>query len=103
VKQENGIWQNRAFGFAFLVLTLLCWCPLGYGSYGHAPRLLGIPSWAVLALALGAVLFVLEWIYLFHTKMAMNDEELSDIISQLKSVNTNNPVSEKLIPGKEAE
>jgi uncharacterized membrane protein YhdT len=103
VKQENGVRQNRAFVLAFLVLTLLCWCPLGYGSYGPVPRVVGIPSWAVLALAVGAVLFVLEWIYLFHTKMAMNDEELSDIISQLKSVNTNNPAPAKPIPGKEAE
>ena len=103
MKQENGVWQNRAFVFAFLVLTLFCWCPLGYGSYGPVPRVFGIPSWAALALGFGAVLFVLEWIYLFHTKMAMNDEELSDIISQLKSVNTNNPVPAKPIPGKETE
>jgi len=68
---------------------------LGYGSYGHVPRLLGIPYWAVLALVLGAVLFVLEWIYLFRTQMAMNDEELSDIISQLKTVDTDNPVPAK--------
>ncbi len=103
MKQENGVWQNRAFVFAFLVLTFFCWCPLGYGSYGPVPRVFGIPSWAALALGFGAVLFVLEWIYLFHTKMAMNDEELSDIISQLKSVNTNNPVPAKPIPGKETE
>ncbi len=103
MKQENGIWQNRAFVFAFLVLTLLCWCPFGYGSYGPVPRFLGIPSWAVLALALGAVLFVLEWVYLFHTQMAMNDEELPDIISQLKTVDTENPVPAKPLPGKEAE
>ena len=95
MKPRSGTWQNRAFVFAFLVLTFLCWCPLGYGSYGHAPRLLGIPSWAVLALALGAVLFVLEWIYLFHTQSAMNDEELPDIISQLKTVDTDNPVPAK--------
>jgi len=74
---------------------LLCCCPLGYVSYGHAPRLLGIPSWAVLALALGAVLFVLQWIYLFHSGLAMNDEELPDIISQLKTVDTDNPVPAK--------
>ena len=95
MNQKSGTWQNRAFVFAFLVLTLLCWCPLGYGSYGHAPRFLGIPSWAVLALALGDVLFVLEWVYLFHTPLAMNDEELPDIISQLKTVETNDPVPAK--------
>ena len=95
MNQKSGTWQNRAFVLAFVVLTLLCWCPLGYGSYGHAPRLLGIPSWAVLALALGAVLFVLQWIYLFHSGLAMNDEELPDIISQLQTVDTDNPVPAK--------
>jgi len=98
MNQKSGTWQNRAFLLAFLVLTLLCWCPLGYGSYGPATRFLGIPSWAVLALALGIVLFVVEWIYLFHTGLAMNDEELPDIISQLETVDTDNPV-----PAKEGE
>ncbi len=95
MKLISRTWQNRAFLFAFFVLTLLCWCPLGYGTYGPVPRFLGVPSWAVVALALGGVLFVLEWIYLFHTEMAMNDEELPDIISQLKSVNNDNPISAK--------
>ena len=95
MNQKSGTWQNRAFVFAFLVLTFLCWCPLGYGSYGPVQRWFGVPSWAVVALALAAVLFVLEWIYLFHTQMAMNDEELQDIISQLKTVDTDNPVPAK--------
>ena len=103
MKQENGVGQNRVFVLAFLVLTLLCWCPLGYGSYGPVTRVFGIPSWAVLAFAVGAVLFVVEWIYLFHTKMAMNDEELSDIISQLKSVDTNSPIPATPISAKEDE
>ena len=98
MNQKSGTWQNRAFVFAFLVLTLLCWCPLGYGSYGHAPRFLGIPSWAVLALALGAVLFVLEWIYLFHSRLAMDDEELPGIISALEAMDT-----DKATPAKEDE
>jgi len=95
MKQTGGTWQNRAFISAFFVLTFLCWCPLGYGAYGPAPRFLGVPSWAVLALAFGAVLFVLEWIYLFHTRMAMNDEELPDVISQLETVDIDNPVTAK--------
>ncbi len=103
MKQENGKWQNRAFVLAFLVLTLLCWCPLGYGSYGPVPQWLGVPSWAVLALAFAAVLFVLEWVYLFHTRMAISDEELPDIISQLKTVDIENPVSGKRVSAKEAE
>ena len=89
------MWQNRAFVFAFLVLTLLCWCPLGYGSYGPVPRLLGVPYWAVVALAVGAVLFVVEWVYLFHTRMSMNDEELPDIMSQLKALDVENSVPSK--------
>lgn len=95
MKQESGRRRNRAFVLAFLVLTLLCWCPLGYGSYGPVPRWLGVPYWAVLALAVGGVLFVVEWIYLFRTPMAMNDEELADIISQLQTVDIENPVPAK--------
>jgi hypothetical protein len=92
MKQKSGAWQNRAFVLAFLVLTFFCWCPLGYGTYGLVPRFLGIPSWAMLALAVGAVLFVLEWIYLFHSRMAMNDDEIPDIISQLTTVDADTPV-----------
>ena len=98
MKQQSGTWQDRAFIPAFLILTFFCWCPLGYGTYGPVQRFLGIPSWAVLALAFGAVLFVLEWIYLFHTQAAISDQELPDIISELKAVDTDEP-----IPGKEAE
>ena len=103
MKLKSGTWQNRAFVLGFLVLTLFCWCPLGYGTYGPVRRFLGIPSWAVLALVFGAVLFVLEWIYLFHTRMAISDEELPDIISQLKAVDTDNPIPAKPIPAKEHE
>ena len=100
MKRRIATWQNRAFVLAFLVLTLFCWCPLGYGTYGEVRRFGGIPSWAVLALAFGAVLFVLEWIYLFHTRLAINDEELPDVIAQLKTVDTDNPVSAKPVPAK---
>lgn len=96
MKQIRGAWWNRAFVFAFLVLTVLCWCPLGYGSYGPpVSRWLGVPSWAVLALVVAGVLFVLEWIYLFHTQLAMNDEELPDIIAQLQTVDIQKPVPAK--------
>ena len=98
MKQKTVTWQNRAFVLAFLVLTWFCWCPLGYGTYGRVQHVLGIPYWAVLALAFGAALFVLEWIYLFHTQLAMNDEELPDVLSQLKAVDTDN-----LVPVKEDE
>lgn len=92
MKQQSGTWPNRAFVLAFLVLTLFCWCPLGYGSYGPVSRLLGVPYWAVAALVVGMVLFVLEWVYLFYSQLAMNDEELPEIISQLKTVDTDKPV-----------
>jgi hypothetical protein len=49
----------------------------------------------VTAVALGAVLFVLEWVYLFHTHLAMTDEELPDIIAQLKAVGTDGTVPVK--------
>jgi len=68
---------------------------VGYGNYGQVGRVFGIPSWAVLAFAFAAVLFVLEWIYLFLTPMAMNDEELPGIVSQLESVTTENPLAAK--------
>ncbi len=95
MNQKTGTWQNRAFGVGFLVLTLFCWCPLGYGQYGEVGRILGIPPWAVLAFAFAAALFVLEWIYLFRTPMAMNDEELPGIVSQLEAVDTETPLAAK--------
>lgn len=91
MKQKRSVWSNRLFVFAFLVLTFFCWCPLFYGSYGPAKRILGIPSWAVLAFIFGAVLFVLEWIYLFLSRRATSDEELPDIVSELETVDTDAP------------
>ena len=83
MRQTRSVWPNRFFIIAFLVLTFFCWCPLFYGSYGPAKRILGIPSWAVWAFAFGAVLFVLEWIYLFFTRRALSDEELPEIVFDL--------------------
>jgi len=98
MQAKSRTWRNRAFILAFLVLTLFCWCPLGYGVYGEVLLVFGIPYWAVLALGFSAVLFVVEWIYLFHSRLAMNDEELPDIIAQLEMVDTEN-----LVPAKEDE
>lgn len=98
MKEKTGNWQNGAFVVAFLVLTLFCWCPLGYGQYGPVGRIVGIPSWAVFAFAFAAALFVLEWVYLFQTRMAMNDEELPGIVSQLEAVDIEKPA-----PAKEGE
>jgi hypothetical protein len=95
MKQKKSVWLNRFFVFAFIVLTFFCWCPLLYGSYGPTKRILGIPFWAVLAFVFGAVLFVLEWIYLFLTRRAMSDEELPDIISELETMDTDAPAAPK--------
>ncbi len=88
MKKKSSAWTRRIFIIAFLVLTFLCWCPLLYGSYGPADRILGVPSWAVFAALFGIVLFVLEWIYLFVTGITMTDEDLPDMISKLSEVKT---------------
>ncbi len=77
-----------------LLVSLGLW-DLWRGAAAFQHSLLGRAGVGVLALAFGAVLFVLEWIYLFHTQMAISDEELPDVISQLKAVDTDNPVPAK--------
>ena len=101
--QNSGPWMNRAFVLAFLVLTFFCWCPIGYGAYGPVELIFGIPSWAVAAFAFGAVLFVLEWIYLFYSGEAMNDEELPGIIAQLEALDLDRPASAESNRAKEGE
>jgi len=49
-------------------------------------------------LAGSAVLVVLEWVYVFHSRLAMNDEELPDIIAALQAVDTDHAT-----PAKETE
>ena len=88
MKRTNSPWTSRIFILAFLVLTFFCWCPILYASYGPTERIWGVPAWAVLAAAFGAALFVLEWIYLFATRITVRDDELGDIVSQLAQVNT---------------
>ena len=80
--------RNRLFILAFFVLTFFCWCPLGYGAYGETGRVLGVPSWAVIAFLIGIGLFVLEWIYLFRTRLAVTDEESTRVVSALEAVDT---------------
>ncbi len=86
MERKKRIWLRRAFAAGFIVLTFFCWCPLGYGSYGPARRFLGIPYWAAIALALGVVLFALEWVYLFATGFAITDEGLAEVVSELEKV-----------------
>jgi len=95
MKKKSSPWTRRIFILAFLALTFLCWCPLLYGSYGPADRILGVPLWTVLAAVFGVVLFVLEWIYLFVTRMTMTDEELPEMVSELAAVNTDDSDSPK--------
>ena len=98
MKKKRNKWTDRIFILAFVVLTFFCWCPIFYGSYGPVDRILGVPSWAVLAAIFGIALFILEWIYLFGSRFAINDEELPEIMSELSAVNT-----EGSTPGKENE
>jgi len=81
--------KNRVFLILFFVLTVLCWCPIGYGSYGQVGLIMGMPSWAFTMLIIGAVLFLIEWVYLFQTDLALYDEDLEEIIAALeKTANT---------------
>ncbi|HUT31842.1 MAG TPA: DUF997 domain-containing protein [Planctomycetota bacterium] len=81
--RKRNAWTSRAFLGAFIVLTSLCWCPWAYGTL--AGRVLGIPTWAVVAYGVAAALFVLEWVYLFCSGLAVSDEELPAIVSELKA------------------
>ncbi len=88
MKRTHSPWASRIFILAFLVLTFFCWCPIFYSSYGPANRIWGVPAWALMAAAFGVALFILEWIYLFATRITISDDELDDIVSQLAKVNT---------------
>lgn len=79
--------KNSGFLIVFLVFTVLCWCPIGYGSYGKVPLIFGMPLWAFTLLVLGTVLFVIEWVYLFKSDLALYDEDLDEIMDALKNVN----------------
>jgi hypothetical protein len=69
-----------------------------YSSYGEAKRIAGVPVWAIIAAGFGAVLFVVEWLYLFGTRITVTDEEVDEIVSQLAEVET-----DKAEAGKEGE
>ncbi|HMB31156.1 MAG TPA: hypothetical protein VKN82_04980 [Desulfohalobiaceae bacterium] len=79
------------FFILFCVLTILCWCPIGYGGYGEVKKFLGMPQWAALALLISAILLVLEWIYLFWSDLAINDQDLPKMIADLKDFNSEKP------------
>jgi hypothetical protein len=87
--------KNTSFLILFFVLTVLCWCPIGYGSYGEVGLIMGMPSWAFIMLLIGAVLFVIEWIYLFGTDLALYDEDLEEIMDALEQVNARETLVEE--------
>jgi hypothetical protein len=81
---QNGTrWKHGIFLAVFGVLTLLCWCPIGYGPYGPVPRVLGMPNWAVTGLAIGGIMFLLELVFLFGTGLTLDDEELPGVIKAI--------------------
>ena len=83
MNQKKRAWPKRAFIVAFIVLTSLCWCPWAYGTV--TGRTFHIPTWAVLAYVFAAALVVLEWVFLFATGMAVSDDQVRAIISELES------------------
>lgn len=87
--------KNIFFLILFFGLTLLCWCPIGYGSYGEVSLIMGMPSWAFIMLLIGAVLFVIEWVYLFGTDLALYDEDLEEIMDALEKINTQETITEE--------
>lgn len=85
MKEPTGNFQQTVFVVIFWVLAVLTWCPIGYGGYGPVSRLFSIPSWAAIALLIGAVLFIVEWIYMFHTDLALTDQKLATILKALEN------------------
>ena len=92
MERKKRTWLHRAFAAGFLVLTFLCWCPVGYGSYGPVGRICGIPTWAAVAFVLALVLFVLEWVYLFMTGLAVTDEGLAETVTELETIDADRAV-----------
>jgi uncharacterized membrane protein YhdT len=88
---ESRSLARWCFGIAFCVLTVLCWCPIGYGSYGEVSRIFGMPYWATLLLLFGDVLFVIELVYLFMTDFALYDDDLSVIMDELGKLERSKP------------
>lgn len=82
--RKKSVWGKRAFIAGFVILTSLCWCPWAYGHI--TGRTLAIPTWAVGAYICAAALFVLEWVFLFASGLAVSDEDLPRIIGELEAV-----------------
>lgn len=83
--------KNLGFLIVFVLLTVLCWCPIGYGRYGEVGLIMGMPSWAFFLLLIGALLFILEWVYLFKTDLALYDRDVAEIVDTLKKIDMEEP------------
>lgn len=83
--QNGSSLKQAVFLVVFAVFTLLCWCPIGYGAYGTPTLIWGMPSWAVTALLIGAIMFAVEMVYLFGTRLALTDDQLPDIVQKIKT------------------
>ena len=93
MEHNRAAWLTRAFVIGFLVLTSLCWGPWAYGTV--TGRMLWIPTWAVLAYVFAAALFVLEWVFLFVTGLAVSDEDLSGVLSDLEAAGADDAAAAK--------
>ena len=78
--------KSKIFLLVFLILTVLCWCPVGYGKYGEVQLIIGMPSWAFFMLVIGALLFLIEWFFLFFSDLALYDKDLDRITQELAGI-----------------
>ncbi|MHB8763990.1 MAG: DUF997 domain-containing protein [Deferrisomatales bacterium] len=97
MKRTRNPGAHGLFLAAFAVLTLMTWSPLGYGAYGEVPRVLGMPRWAVVALAASVALFLLEWWFLFGTRLTLQDEDMEEIVPRLKAPATEAQAARKVV------
>jgi hypothetical protein len=95
MRQKKSAWAKRAFVVAFVVLTSLCWCPWAYGTVKVEGWEFPIPFWAVLAYVFAAVLIGLEWVFLFLSGLAVSDEDLPKILSDLEAVGADDVAAAK--------
>jgi hypothetical protein len=81
-KEKNKNLQ-MFFGIAFAILTFMLWLPVGYGSYGEASIIFGLPSWAFIALTAGIIFVILQWIFFFNSNLSTNDDDVQRILNDI--------------------
>lgn len=82
-KEKNKSLQ-MFFWISFVILTFMLWLPVGYGSYGAVRLIIGLPSWAFIALTAGAIFVILQWIFFFNSNLSTNDDDVQKIINDIK-------------------